>query len=1162
MEHTAFKIWPVIDRRRQDGGPVQPIRSVAVDQGGSKLYLGLEDGLLEEHTLVKKAGTVAASLSARKHVSKKRILAVAPLGAAANCLAVLTNDGSVHLLEYDTLKAQLLPFRNVVTTCADTRPGQPARLALALKPSRRALRIEVYQVTSGSQPWGRPAPLAFADVLDPSAVKAMAWVGPSLVVAAGLRYLLVTPSQQGGQWRELFAVPEDLAYSPAMVRAIPQLARALLTVGPAGILVDGSGSPAGSALRLDGLATPRALAASGPYLLAACEDAIHVFDCAEGGEVQVLEYGAGLRPLPGQLMFGADNPSGSCVLLAGRAVVWACLPVSSEEQAREVLRRRDYGRALALIEQGLAQGEGWAEVASAQAALCLLHDCLFELAGEALERCSPAVFQPAQLFPLFPHHTQGWLGQAPPQQRYWGLAPPLQSLDALIARRLAATSAAPSPAGSLASSRSSSLRSPVTSPSPAASLSLKGWANGSQQQHQQQQHRKATYSQLEGGSEEGGQHGQQGEQLRQAAWESLVHYLFRVRMMEGVACPEGVDTLLLLLLVDRGAVREATAFLSIPNKADTKAAAEALQAQGWRHALATLWAARGDAECALHIWRQLVEGALAGQQDPGLHAAERQEALESAAELLRDPRACPDATVPGSLAWLLPASPAVALSVLTARPLDPHAVLAALSRDSDVRWQYLDHLVGCMAAAAAQESNSNGSSTAGATAKASSVGSRSRPPSASLHQRPTTPLPPAAAAGAAAAAGGRLSPQWVALVKGLSPETRSLIHTELATQLTAAILREQPSLRSPQPASHRKPPPRSLGRGLAGTVGKALAGVAGTAGRSSSSSSLAEAAVGGVSAGGGGSSRRGSHAHAHSTAALVSRGVTEEESAAPVWRLRLRLRQHLEGCGEYDRAAVLRAVGGTGLHEELVVLHCQMGDHLSALRLLALTLRDIAAAEAYAIAHLPPAEYRTLLQLVLHPGPGVEPLYEDACYLVTALGSHLDPLDIVQALPASMPLATAATIVAPILRDRVHRRRQGAVLKNLHRAQLNAARGQKADAEGARLVVDDERACPGCHLRIGGKVFVVLQQAQQGGTAGKQQQQGLAGGGAAAAGLGGVLGAAVGAGQQAKQAAGPAAGQEVQVVCYNCYRRMSGKVSLATPGDGHSRTYSGMLDML
>lgn len=46
-----------------------------------------------------------------------------------------------------------------------------------------------------------------------------------------------------------------------------------------------------------------------------------------------------------------------------------------------------------------------------------------------------------------------------------------------------------------------------------------------------------------------------------------------------------------------------------------------------------------------------------------------------------------------------------------------------------------------------------------------------------------------------------------------------------------------------------------------------------------------------------------------------------------------------------------------------------MGDHLSALRLLALVLRDIAAAEAYAIAHLPPSEYATLLQLVGAPPP-------------------------------------------------------------------------------------------------------------------------------------------------------------------------------------------------
>ncbi len=33
------------------------------------------------------------------------------------------------------------------------------------------------------------------------------------------------------------------------------------------------------------------------------------------------------------------------------------------------------------------------------------------MAAEVLERCSPEIFQPAELFPLFPQHTQPWLAQ-------------------------------------------------------------------------------------------------------------------------------------------------------------------------------------------------------------------------------------------------------------------------------------------------------------------------------------------------------------------------------------------------------------------------------------------------------------------------------------------------------------------------------------------------------------------------------------------------------------------------------------------------------------------------------------------------------------------------------------------------------------------------------
>lgn len=82
-QRAAFKCWPVLDRRHQGSGTA-PIRAVAVDDTGRKLYLGLEGGLLEEYTLVEDAGGCTASLAARKHVSKR----VRPWPAPAWDLAV------------------------------------------------------------------------------------------------------------------------------------------------------------------------------------------------------------------------------------------------------------------------------------------------------------------------------------------------------------------------------------------------------------------------------------------------------------------------------------------------------------------------------------------------------------------------------------------------------------------------------------------------------------------------------------------------------------------------------------------------------------------------------------------------------------------------------------------------------------------------------------------------------------------------------------------------------------------------------------------------------------------------------------------------------------------------------------------------------------------
>ncbi len=264
-----------------------------------------------------------------------------------------------------------------------------------------------------------------------------------------------------------------------------------------------------------------------------------------------------------------------------------------------------------------------------------------------------------------------------------------------------------------------------------------------------------------------------------------------------------------------------------------------MQAEQWHHALATLHAACGAADTALRVWRQVADGQLAVPAEPAVQAAERAEALESAAALLRDPEACPEATLVGYIPWLLGSSQPTALAVLTARALTPAAVLPLLPADSDVRWQYLAHLV---------------------------------------------------AGGNSAAA------------------CDPALHTELATQLAAAILRAEPALRSPQPPGSSPLRRTATRRSSAGGQGQGQ-------GRT-------PLRCGSAGGGQGAPRRRLSRA---STAALVSGGSLEPwEGASPVDAMRLRLRAHLEASSLYDAGAVLSCLQGSGLHEELVVLHSKV----------------------------------------------------------------------------------------------------------------------------------------------------------------------------------------------------------------------------------------------
>lgn len=67
---TAFTAALVLDRRQQ-AQDTSATSAVAIDSASQRLYVGLEDGVLEEYALVHGAAGVRASLAARRHAAKK-----------------------------------------------------------------------------------------------------------------------------------------------------------------------------------------------------------------------------------------------------------------------------------------------------------------------------------------------------------------------------------------------------------------------------------------------------------------------------------------------------------------------------------------------------------------------------------------------------------------------------------------------------------------------------------------------------------------------------------------------------------------------------------------------------------------------------------------------------------------------------------------------------------------------------------------------------------------------------------------------------------------------------------------------------------------------------------------------------------------------------------
>ena len=161
--------------------------------------------------------------------------------------------------------------------------------------------------------------------------------------------------------------------------------------------------------------------------------------------------------------------------------------------------------------------------------------------------------------------------------------------------------------------------------------------------------------------------------------QAVLEYLFRIREFPGMTNIEGVDTLIVHVMIDLDLKEAVAAFLSAPNHAVPRELAGRLKAKDWRHALALVL--RKDFEHvdeAICLWKDLAND-----------AEECEEAQGLVQSTLSNASLCLPELVLKHLPWVLEIETSYALDILHHRPDIPVDGVLKIVSDVPLKCQYL-----------------------------------------------------------------------------------------------------------------------------------------------------------------------------------------------------------------------------------------------------------------------------------------------------------------------------------------------------------------------------------------------------------------------------------------------------------------------------------------
>ncbi|XP_074333376.1 vacuolar sorting protein 3 isoform X2 [Apium graveolens] len=256
-------------------------------------------------------------------------------------------------------------------------------------------------------------------------VKTIVWVDDCIVVGNFSGYYLY--SCVSGKCDLLFTLPDPIS-SPPRIKLLRKEWKLLLLVDNVGVLVDSQGQPVGGSLVFR--YAPDSVGEMGRYVVVIKNDEMDLYHKRSGCRMQTISLGG--EGIPPVVIADDDDGSSELVATAIHSKVVCYSKVPSEEQIKDLLRKKNYKEAISLAEELQGEGEMTNEMLSfvqAQLGFLLLFDLHFE---EAIDHFLLSdTMHPSEVFPFIMREPNRW-SLLVPRNRYWGLHPPPTVLENVI----------------------------------------------------------------------------------------------------------------------------------------------------------------------------------------------------------------------------------------------------------------------------------------------------------------------------------------------------------------------------------------------------------------------------------------------------------------------------------------------------------------------------------------------------------------------------------------------------------------------------------------------------------------------------------------------------------------------------------------------------------